>query len=81
MIANNYTERRETGRMQHLLTYNFSRITWVLFLNLFIYLFIFVCVGPLLLSTGFSLVVASRGYSLAVRRLLIAVASFVEYGL
>ena len=49
----------------------------LLFLNHFIYLFTFVCVGPLLLGR-LSLVVASGGYSLVgVHRLLIAVASLV----
>ena len=50
----------------------------------FIYLFFhfFGCAGSLLLQAGFSLVAASRGYSLVkVCRLLIAVASLVlEYG-
>ena len=47
------------------------------FLNfyLFIYLFIFSCVASSLLCVGFSLVAASGGYSVAVRGLLIAVAS------
>ena len=50
-------------------------------LNLFIYLFIG-CAGSLLLHAGFSLVVASWGYSVVVRGLLIAVASLVvEHGL
>ena len=48
---------------------------------IYLLIFIFDCAGPLLLC-GFSLVVASGGYSLvAVHRLLIAVASFVEHGL
>ena len=48
------------------------------FLNNLIYLFIFGCTGYLLLHTGFSLVAASRSYSLVVvHRLLIAVASLV----
>ena len=49
--------------------------------SIYLLIFIFDCAGPLLLC-GFSLVVASGGYSLAaVHRLLIAVASFVEHGL
>ena len=34
-----------------------------LFFNLILFIFIFGCVGSLLLCTGFSLVAASRGYS------------------
>ena len=34
------------------------------FINLFIYLFIFVCIGSLLLHVSFSLIAASRGQSL-----------------
>ena len=49
---------------------------------LFIYLFSFGCVGSSLLHAGFSLVVASGGYSVAVSGLLTAVASLVaEHGL
>ena len=45
-------------------------------------LFIFGCVGSLLLHAGFSLVAASGGYSVVVHRLLIAVTSLVaEQGL
>ena len=45
------------------------------------YLFIFGCVGSSL-QRGLSLVAASRGYSVAVRGLLIVVASLVaEHGL
>ena len=47
----------------------------------FIY-FIFGCIGSSLLHVGFSLVVASRGYSVAVHGLLIVVGSLaVEHGL
>ena len=47
------------------------------------YLFTFGCIESLLPCTGFSLVAASRGYSLVVGpRLLIAVASFIaKHGL
>ena len=44
-------------------------------------LFIFACAGSPLLYLGFSLVAASRGYSLAVvHGLLIALASLMEHG-
>ena len=52
--------------------------------KIFFYLFIFGCVGYLLLHAGFSLVAASTGYLLlvAVQGLLVAVASLVvEHGL
>ena len=46
------------------------------------FFFFFGCAGSSLLRSGFSLVAASRGYFVAVRRLLIAVASLVaEHGL
>ena len=54
------------------------------FKNKFIYLFYFIfgCIGFSLLHVGFSLVAASGGYSVAVCGLLIVVASLVaEHGL
>ena len=50
-------------------------------INLFIYLFIFGCVGSLLLHAGFSLVAVSGGYSVAVRRLLEMASLVAEHGL
>ena len=51
-------------------------------INLFIYLFIYWLCWVFVAAHGLSLVVASRGYSVAVRGLLIAVASLVaDHGL
>ena len=52
------------------------------FFVLFCFVFIFGCVGSSLLHVGFSLVAERGDYSVAVRGLLIAVASLVaEHGL
>ena len=64
----------------------FLKFSVVLFLFIFLlkllYLFIFGCVGSSLLCTGFSLVVASGGFFVVMRGLLVAWASLVaEHGL
>ena len=59
-----------------------ERGTFFFFFNLFIYLFIFGCVGSSLLCVGFSSCGERGLLFIAVHRLLVAVASLVaEHGL
>ena len=64
--------------LANIFTLNFSKFTQVYLFMSNLVIFTFGCAESLLLCTGFSLVAASRGYSLLVGHgLLITVASFV----